>query len=91
MKVCEGKTKKWEELENDISKEFATMWADEMERLLKEFPSLHDVAFLAFEKCLNKLSINGSEEYAAAALLGQYWYKGNELYQLWIDGGIIPD
>lgn len=40
MKVCEGKTKKWEELENDISKEFATMWADETERLLKESPSL---------------------------------------------------
>lgn len=75
MKVCEGKTKKWEELENDISKEFATMWADEMERLLKESPSLHDVAFPAFEKCLNKLSINGSEEYAAAALLGNIGTK----------------
>ena len=41
MKVCEGKTKKWEELENDISKEFATMWADEMERLLKETKMFH--------------------------------------------------
>lgn len=91
MKVCEDKTKKWEELENDISKEFATMWADEMERLLKESSSLHDVAFPAFENCLKKLSINGSEEYAALALLGQYWFKGNDLYMLWTSGGKMPE
>lgn len=83
----------WEQVKESNAKNFAEDWANEMERMLAEnaMSTIKDVAFKAFESCIQKSSITGQEEYEAAGLLGQYWYKGNELYQLWIDGGIIPD
>ena len=64
-----------------------------MERMLDKDANatIKDVAFKAFESCIQKSPITGQEEYEAASLLGQHWDKGNDLYQLWIDGGIIPD
>lgn len=86
-------TTNWEQVKESNAKKFAEDWANEMERMLNEDATLtiEDVAFESFESCLQKNSITGQEEYEAAGLLGQYWYQGNALYQLWIDGGIIPD
>lgn len=87
-----GKTA-WKQVEESNSKKFAESWANEMERMLEEnvMLSLEDVAFEAFDSCVRKSPITGQEEYEAVGLLGKFWYKGNELYQLWIDGGIIPE
>lgn len=86
-------TTNWKQVKESNAKKFAEDWANEMERMLNEDATLtiEDVAFESFESCLQKNSITGQEEYEAAGLLGQYWYQGNALYQLWIDGGIIPD
>lgn len=91
MKQKSGTT--WEQVEESTAKTFAEDWANEMERMLEEdaMATIKDVAFKAFESCIQKSPITGQEEYEAAGLLGQHWYKGNDLYQLWIDGGIIPD
>ncbi len=94
MKLKETKSgTTWEQVKESNAKKFAERWANEMERMLDEdaMSTIEDVAFEAFESCLQKNSITGHEEYEAAGLLGQYWYNGNELYQLWTDGGIIPD
>lgn len=83
----------WENAKDRTAKKFAEDWANEMERMLDEdaMATIKDVAFEAFESCIQKSPITGQEEYEAASLLGQHWDKGNDLYQLWIDGGIIPD
>ena len=88
----------WEKTEASTAKSFAEIWASELEALLieNEKAGLEDVAFRAFNVSLKKsdkknLRIGGAEEYAALGLLGQYWYMGNELYQLWTEGSIIPN
>lgn len=82
----------WEKIKGNAAKQFAEIWGNEMERLMNENEdsSLENIAFEAFKTSLDKQRINGAEEYAAVGLLGQYWYKGNELYQLWTDGSIMP-
>lgn len=83
----------WKQVEESNSKKFAESWANEMERMLEEnvMLTIEDVAFEAFDSCVRKSPITGQEEYESVGLLGKFWYKGNELYQLWIDGGIIPE
>ncbi|MBS5864326.1 MAG: hypothetical protein KIC54_06535 [Clostridium sp.] len=88
----------WKQTEPSTAKSFAEIWATELEVLLieNENAGLEDVAFRAFNVSLKKadkenLKIGGTEEYAALGLLGQYWYMGNELYQLWTEGSIIPN
>ena len=86
----------WEKTEASTAKSFAEI--AELEALLieNESASLEDVAFRAFNVSLKKadkenVKIGGAEEYAALGLIGQYWYLGNELYQLWTEGSIIPN
>lgn len=88
----------WEKTETSTAKSFAEIWATELEKLLieNEAVALEDVAFRAFNVSLKKadkenLRIGGAEEYAALGLLGQCWYRGNEMYQLWTEGSIIPN
>ncbi len=88
----------WEKTEASTAKSFAEIWTAELEALLieNESASLEDVAFRAFNVSLKKadkenVKIGGAEEYAALGLIGQYWYLGNELYQLWTEGSIIPN
>lgn len=83
----------WEKIKESTAKQFAEMWANEMERLMNESDdsALENVAFRAFNTCLKKQKITGAEEYEAVGLLGRYWYKGNELYQLWTEGSIMRD
>lgn len=94
----EEQKSRWEQTEMSTAKSFAEIWAAELETLLieNEKARLEDLAFRAFNASLKKankenLRIGGAEEYAALGLLGQYWYMGNELYQLWTEGSIIPN
>lgn len=83
----------WKNVKDSTAKKFAESWANEMERMLNEdaMSTIEGVAFEAFESCVLKVPITGQEECVASDLLGQYWYRGNELYQLWTEGGIIPE